>query len=307
MKILNFGSLNIDHVYMVEHFVRPGETLNSKSFQQFCGGKGLNQSVALAHAGAAVYHAGVIGQDGLWLKRFLERHGAKTSLIEVIDEPSGHAIIQVNQEGENSIILYGGANKKITDAYIEKVLTQFTSGDYLLLQNEINAVPEIIARAASRGLKIAFNPAPMDRRVLDYPLNLVSCFILNEIEGGELTGEQEAEMILASMREQYPEATTILTLGEQGVLLENSREKIRVPAEKIVPVDTTAAGDTFIGYFIASMMKGQDMEYAIKTANKAAALCATRPGAADSIPNLDEVENMEETIERENNQIILIP
>jgi len=267
MRVLNFGSLNIDHVYQIKHFVRPGETLSSENYQRFSGGKGGNQSIALAHAGADVSHAGNIGKDGLWLKNVLKRHGVDTSLIEVVEEPSGHAIIQVNQEGENSIILYGGANQKVTGEYIENALSQFDSGDYLLLQNEINAVDEIIDRAAKEGLKIFFNPAPMRHDVSEYPLELVDCFILNEIEGGELTGEQEPEKILSAMTDRFPEAKTVLTLGAEGVLLGSIEKKIYVRAAKVTPVDTTAAGDTFIGFFLASVMNGRELEYALETAS----------------------------------------
>jgi len=289
MRILNFGSLNIDHVYQVRYFVRPGETLSSEDYKQFSGGKGGNQSIALAHAGANVWHAGVIGKDGIWLKKLLSEHGVDTSLIEVIDAPSGHAIIQVNQAGENAIILHGGANKKITEEYICKVLSHFHRGDYLLLQNEINAVDEIIKRAADLGLKIFFNPAPMHHDVLEFPLKLIDCFLLNEVEGLELTGEQEPDKILSSMREQFPGAMTVLTLGSEGVLLGSNEKRIRIAAEKVKPVDTTAAGDTFIGFYIAAVMRGRDLHDALKMANKAAALCVSRHGAADSIPKLEEI------------------
>lgn len=290
MKILNFGSINIDHVYSVEHFVRPGETLGSTDYRQFAGGKGFNQSIALAYAGADVYHAGKIGKDGLWLLDHLQSSGVDTSFLEVVDSPSGHAIIQVNREGENSIILYGGANQKITEAEAEKVLSKFSHGDYLLLQNEISAIPEIMRLAAGQGLTIIFNPSPMNSELLSYPLDLVDIFILNEIEGGELTGEQGPDEIYFSMREKYSNATTVLTVGDKGVLYADSEKTLRVEAEQVTPVDTTAAGDTFIGYFIAEIMDDRDIEQALRLACKAAAVCVTRPGAADSIPKREELE-----------------
>lgn len=295
MKILTFGSLNIDHVYRVGHFVRPGETLSSDSYEQFCGGKGFNQSIALANAGADVFHAGMVGNDGTWLRARLDKSGVDASLVEKTDSSTGHAIIQVNPEGENCIIIHGGANQCITEDYINRILGNFSPGDFILLQNEVNDIPEIIHRSTKLDLKIVFNPAPMHADVLTYPLDLVNCFILNEIEGKELSGKDEPEEILLSMIDKYPKAETVLTLGEKGVLFGNSERKLAVPAIRVKPadiVDTTAAGDTFIGYFLEGYANNQKMEIALRTACRAASICITRPGAADSIPKREEVESM---------------
>lgn len=291
MRILSFGSLNIDHVYQVAHFVRPGETLSCMGYQQFCGGKGFNQSIALAYAGATVSHAGLLGGDGARLRDRLETSGVDTHFVESVDGPNGHAIIQVNPEGENSIIIHGGANRLLTKAYIDTVLGEFTSGDHVLLQNEINKIPEIMEQSAQRGLSIAFNPAPMHPDVLDYPLDRVSCFIINEIEGAELTGESEPDQILSAMKDAYPRAATVLTLGEKGVLFGDGTKTISVPAPVVEPVDTTAAGDTFIGYFLTDFIHRRDIETTLHTACRAAAICVTRPGAADAIPRRDEVDS----------------
>lgn len=284
MNVLNFGSLNIDHVYTVEHLVRPGETLDSRDYRMFPGGKGSNQSFALARAGAPVAHAGKLGQDGAWLKEKLTADGVDTRFLEIIDGPSGHAIIQVDANGQNSIILHGGANKCVTAEDAESVISQFSEGDYLLLQNEISAVPDIMECGAKHGLKIVFNPAPMDTRGADYPLDRVSLFCLNEIEGSGLTGCTEADAILDAMRERYPDATTVLTLGEEGVRYSSPEKRINVPAEKVTAVDTTAAGDTFIGYLLAGIVRGESPEQFLETACRAATICVKRRGAADSIP-----------------------
>ncbi|MEE9556069.1 MAG: PfkB family carbohydrate kinase, partial [Candidatus Adiutricales bacterium] len=165
----------------------------------------------------------------------------------------------------------------------------FTSGDYLLLQNEINAIPEIIKRRKDLDMTIVFNPAPMDQDVVNYPLELVDCFIVNETEGRELTGEEEAERILTRMVDQYPKAVTVLTLGEKGALLGRENDRLAAGAEKVQAVDTTAAGDTFIGFFLASLSSGRKLEHALDTACRAAAICVSRAGAADSIPSMEEV------------------
>jgi ribokinase len=290
MKVINFGSLNFDHVYEVEHFVQPGETITAKNYQRLCGGKGLNQSIALARAGAQVFHAGKVGCDGEPLIACLKIAGVDTRHIGIIQsEPSGHAVIQVDRHGQNSIIIHGGANRQVQTEDAERVLGFFSAGDCLVLQNEISSIPDIMVRAKRQGLTIFLNPAPMNKTVLDYPLDQVDYFIINEIEGRELTGEAETRAIVEAMRKRFPRSVIILTLGENGVIYADQHTSLTVPAEKVTPVDTTAAGDTFIGYFIAREIEGANTETCLRTASRAAALCVTRHGAADSIPRLDEV------------------
>ena len=253
MKLLNLGSLNIDDVYQMDHFVKPGETQTSLSYSKFCGGKGLNQSIALAKAGGKVFHAGKIGDDGIFLKEKLESAGVDTSLIEISEAPTGRAIIQVNKEGENSIILNSGANRTFTADYIKRVLETFNPGDILLLQNEINMIKEIVETAAGMGLEIALNPAPMDDRILELPLKEIGIFILNEIEGEGLTGKHEPEEIISEMARKFPSAEVFLTLGSKGVLYNGKSGRFSVPTKKVTPVDTTAAGDTFTGYLLTGL------------------------------------------------------
>jgi len=289
MRILNFGSLNIDYVYTVDHFVRPGETLSSTSYEIFPGGKGANQSTALALAGADVAHAGKIGRDGEWYRKRLADAGVDVTNLQVVDSASGHAIIQVNAQGENAIILFGGANQQVTAADADRVIPSFAKGDFLLLQNEISAIPAIMQRAAKQGMRIVLNPAPMNAAVRTYPLHLVDTFVVNEIEGAELSGEKNPERVLDAMLAAYPSAATVLTLGSQGVRYGKGEERFSAPAHKVKAVDTTAAGDTFIGYYLAELAAGRDIQTALATGCKAAAICVTRKGAASSIPARAEV------------------
>jgi len=289
MKIVNIGSLNIDDVYQVDHFVRPGETLSSRSYQLFCGGKGLNQSIALANAGASVSHAGRIGGDGGVLKARLEKAGVDTSLIIEGDVPTGRAIIQVTPQGENAIILFGGANRALIPGDIPRFLSPFASGDMLVLQNEVSCLKEIIEAAAARGLVIALNPSPMDETINKLPLDKVGIFLVNEIEGEGLTGKSNPDAILADMTRRFPGARIFLTLGSKGVVFGRDEERIRQDAMKVTPVDTTAAGDTFTGFLLAALAEERPVEEALDRAVRAAALAVTRPGAADSIPTRDEL------------------
>lgn len=290
MSILNFGSLNIDHVYQVPHFVRPGETISSYGYRQFAGGKGFNQSLALARAGAAVHHAGKIGPDGVWLLDILRQAGANTDYVAQGQTATGHALIQVEPGGENAILLFGGANQEILPADVDRVLANFSAGDFLLLQNEISQVDLLLKKGAARGLRIVFNPAPMEDRVLTYALPLVSLLIVNETEAQALSGASDPAAMAAGIRRRFPNAAVVLTLGAAGVLYEDDDLQVHIPAEQVQAVDTTAAGDTFTGYLLAGLAAGDPVERALRLATRAAALCVTRAGAADSIPTRAEVE-----------------
>lgn len=289
MRVLNFGSLNIDHVYQVERIVRPGETLPSSSYQVFAGGKGANQSAALALALAPVFHAGRVGPEGQWLKDKLSALGADLRFTLEDDFPTGHAIIQVDPQGRNAIVLFAGCNARISPAQIDQTLEHFGEGDLLLLQNEINEIPRLIQQAHSRGLRVCFNPAPFTPQVAAYPLERVDILVVNEIEGKGLADQEDPQAILDSLAKKYPRAELVLTLGERGALYRSPRETFHVPAVQVKAVDTTAAGDTFIGYFLAGVAAGQSPRAALHRAARAAALCVTRPGAMDSIPRSGEV------------------
>lgn len=293
MRILNFGSLNIDHVYHVEHFVRPGETLSSDSLEYFCGGKGLNQSIALSKAGAEVYHAGKIGQDGAQLKAVLDENNVNTCYLEQTDVVNGHAIIQVNKKGENSIIIYGGSNRTITEDYVDRVLCHFHEGDLVLLQNEISCISYITQKCAEKGIKVAFNPSPMNKELLDsFPFHLVSYLLINEVEGHELTGKNTPREILAALAEKYPNVTVILTLGSRGVVFYDADHIYYHGTYDVPVVDTTAAGDTFTGFFLACLAKGLPVPECLAKASVASSLAVSRSGASTSIPTMDEVSNM---------------
>ncbi len=289
MKILNIGSLNIDDVYQMDHFVQPGETQTSLNYSQYCGGKGLNQSIALARAGAEVFHAGKIGGDGLFLKEKLEEAGVNTDHVMVTDKPSGRAIIQVNREAENSIILNSGSNRTFSQEDVENILINFRKGDILLIQNEINMLAEIICLAAEKGMRIALNPAPMDETITTLPLEKIDLFIVNEIEGEGLTGEKDPEGIMTGMVDKFPGAAVALTLGSKGVFYAGEGESLRINAIRVDPVDTTAAGDTFTGYLLTALAEKMKIKDALELAVRAAALTVTRPGAADSIPERNEL------------------
>ncbi len=293
MKLLNFGSLNIDYVYKVDHFVRPGETMSSESRQTFCGGKGLNQTIALARAGVQVYHAGAVGRaDGEMLLEALKKNNVNIDFVKQCEDiATGHAIIQVNRSGQNCIMLYGGANQTMTKEHIDETLAGFSAGDFLILQNEINNLGYIMEQAHKKGLVIVLNPSPMNEKILALPLEFVDYFMLNEVEAADICGEESKDNLLGNLSRKYPKAKIVLTLGKQGVQYKDGEQILSHGIYKVPVVDTTAAGDTFTGFFIGSLAQGYAAEEALRLASVASSIAVSRQGAESSIPYMDEVKN----------------
>ena len=289
MKILNIGSLNIDHVYRVDHVVAPGETLSSTELNLFCGGKGLNQSIAAARAGTQVWHAGKIGNDGAMLVSSLRECGVHTDLIQVSDGiPTGHAIIQVDRHGQNCIIVHGGANTSITPEDIDGFLSHFSAGDIFLTQNEISSLPYALEQAKKKGMLVALNPSPIGDLASSPALDWVDIFILNEVEGLQITGESDPQEICTALLRRYPRCKVMLTLGKSGCLYAEEGRRTSHGIYDTAAVDTTAAGDTFVGYFLSGLCLGNSIEDILTTASKASAIAVSRAGASVSIPDRQE-------------------
>ncbi len=290
MRVLNFGSLNIDHVYQVDHIVMPGETLSSGNLEFVPGGKGLNQSIALARAGVETYHAGCVGRDGAMLLDQLRQAGVDTRFTRALDTVNGHAVIQVNREGQNSILIYGGANTALTREMVDETLETFGKPDLVLLQNEISQVCYLAQACRDRGIPLAFNPSPYLDSLRDFPFDAVRYLLINETEGNQITGETEPERIAARLLEKYPDMRVVLTLGGSGVYYRDKAESCKQAGFRVRAVDTTGAGDTFTGFFLGSILDGATVAQALRWACAAAALSVTRPGAAPSIPRREEVQ-----------------
>lgn len=292
MKVLCYGSLNIDITYRVNHIVKEGETISSYSVIKGAGGKGANQSAALAKAGLRVFHSGKLGADGAFILDKLKSFGVDTSLTIVTDNQSGNAIIQVDDEGQNSIILFSGENKNILKAEVDSVLSNFEKGDWLVIQNEINELEYIINRASEKGINICFNPAPMDEAVFKLPLDKVTLLVVNEIEGAALAlTDGDFEEILNTLCQKYPKCKILMTLGDKGSLYYDGSKVYHHSCFKVDSVDTTAAGDTFIGYFLKKLIDGEDAIAALTWASAASAIAVSRKGAMDSVPYYDEVRS----------------
>lgn len=297
MKILNFGSCNIDYVYRLHHIAAPGETQKSDDLQTFAGGKGLNQSVAIAKAGGRVCHAGCIGTDGDMLLHTLQENAVDTALLQRMPQKNGHAMIQVSETGENAIIVYPGTNAMIREDYVDAVLSHFSKGDILVLQNEINCLSYILSCAHQRGMTVILNPSPIQDALRSLDFHKISYMVLNEIEAVALFGGDDAQSSAGIAAEQYPNLRIVLTLGENGSVYREGSVVWHQNAFRVKAVDTTAAGDTFMGYFVAGLAKGQPIPEILRLASAAAAMAVSKEGAAPSIPYLHDVECAVDTME----------
>lgn len=289
MRILNFGSANLDYVYQVPHFAAPGETISAHNQTVNPGGKGLNQSIALARAGAEVFHGGCIGQGGDPLAALLQENGVDTRYLKQVDALQGNAMIAVNNNGENFIMLYGGSNQAVTYSQVDETLAAFEAGDYLVLQNEISCLPYLIRQAAAKGMHIVFNPSPFEESLRELDYNAISWLFVNEIEGEQITGQKQPAAIWDALHSRYPSLNLVLTLGSAGAQCFTSNEEICQPCFPATPLDTTAAGDTFTGFFLASLTAGEPLAVCMERAAMASAISVSQLGASCSIPTAREV------------------
>ncbi|MFT2110019.1 ribokinase [Marinomonas sp. 2405UD68-3] len=291
MTVYNFGSINLDHLYKVHHFVRPGETMASEGYQMQLGGKGANQSIALAKANAPVRHVGAVHLDDKSVLDQLSSIGVDTSLIAQTKTPTGHAIIQLNKEAENAIILFAGANHTLSEEQVDGVIDHIAMNDWVLLQNETNQIDYIVKQAHKKGIPVAFNPAPMDVELTQSLMPFIRLLVVNEVEAMDLMQVATIDAAKELLQQQYPNLAILMTLGSEGVRYLCGEEEVYVPAFKVTPVDTTAAGDTFIGFCLAALMEKTSIEDALARACAASALCVTRLGAAPAIPSKQEVDD----------------
>lgn len=292
MSVFVIGSLNIDTIYDVQHFVKPGETLSCSSVEQFPGGKGLNQAIAAARAGSQVRMAGCIGQDGLFLKETLEAEGIDTSMIRIDpDLPSGRAVVQRNPEGENCILLSRGSNHAITEEMIEEWLENAKPNDYLLLQNEISSLDKLLSLAKKKKLNVLFNPAPMSDNIKKMKFGFLDCLIVNENEARDLLEEDRdhSEFILPLLYDILG-CPVLMTRGGQGADYFSDSQRWFIPVFPADVKDTTGAGDTFTGVFAACRDQGMNVMDALTRAAAAASICTEKSGAAQASPFMDEVE-----------------
>ena len=284
MTVFNLGSINIDLVYTVPHFPAPGETLTTLDHQRTLGGKGANQSIALARAGGDVRHIGATNREDEWLRAEMRGAGVGMSGVQDSSLATGHAIVSVSVDGENQILLFPGANHDIDMDDANATLDQAGDGDWALLQNETNGGAEFVAAARHRGLKLAYSAAPFDAEITAGLLPHTDLLIVNE---------GEAEALAAMLGRPATEAGIphlVITRGGDGADYTGEAGSFYQPAFDVDVVDTTGAGDCFFGYFLAELAVGVAVPQALRLASAAGALHVTRQGAGAVIPDRADVE-----------------
>lgn len=287
MAVFNLASINADLFYQVPHLLAPGETLASTDHSRGLGGKGANMSVAIARAASRVVHIGAVGADGRWAVERLLEYGVDTRHINEIDVPTGHAVIMVDDHGENAILLFPGANRAITETHIEVALTQASEADTFLFQNETSAQTEGAKLASAKGMRVVYAAAPFDAQAIKAVLPMLDILVMNAVEAQQLTDA------LGGTLADLPVRDVVVTLGGDGCRWLNTDEGTdkTFPAIPVAPVDTTGAGDTFTGFLIAGLDRGLPMEQAISLGQQAGAIMVTRHGTADVIPDLKDIED----------------
>lgn len=305
------GSINTDLVAAVERLPRKGETVAAYGFEQHLGGKGANQAASAALAGARVAMVGCVGDDGFGRQALqgLQQMGVDCRLVRTVpDTPTGTALITVGRRGENTIVFVPGANASVSAADVERVAAEMAAADAVLLQFEVPdevvqaaaaAVARLRASAGQPGDRplLVVNPSPFRPSALP-PDGSVDVLVVNELEAREMTGvgaedpEGAAQAARALLRRVRPGGRVVVTLGEQGAvaLSDGADAPLHIPAVPVQAVDTTGAGDTFMGCLLTELCAGRSMADALRFATAAAAVAVTRPGAQTSFPRREEVQ-----------------
>ncbi|MBU2866714.1 ribokinase [Pacificibacter marinus] len=289
MTIFNLGSVNIDRFYALPHLPQPGETLSASDYSVGLGGKGVNQSVAAARAGAKVHHIGAIGKSDNWVRDRIESYGVDCTYLRALSGNTGHAIIYVDAAAENTIVLDAGTNAQQDSGSIAKAIELAKPDDTLLLQNETNLQAQTAKLALDKGLRVIYSAAPFSIEAVKQVLPHVSILVMNEVEAEQLCREMGLTL------DKIPVPQVLVTLGAKGAMWRSNEtgEVNEVAAPKVTAIDTTAAGDTFAGYFASGLDLCLSIRNAMEWATQAAALKVTRHGTADAIPTAAEVSTVQ--------------
>lgn len=297
-KALVIGSLNMDMTVKVEELPKLGETIFGNDFYESCGGKGANQAVAVSKLGMKTEMIGMVGKDsqGEKLIQNLNKYGIISDNVIKSDELTGRAIITVDKKGDNNIIVIPGSNFKITKEHIQDKQDVIASSDVVILQNEIlsETVEFSLLKAKELGKITIFNPAPA-RKLSGEVFKNTDYLILNETEMEEIFeikfNDEEYTEKISIKKKEYGIKNIILTLGDKGSILFSEDNNIKkYDVYKVKAVDTTAAGDSFIGAFTMKICEIGNPDEAIKYATAVSAIVVTRQGAQDSIPTREEIE-----------------
>ncbi len=284
MAVWCFGSINIDHFHVLDHLPAPGETLASRAYRVELGGKGANQSVAAARAGAPVRHLGAVGADGASALFELEAAGVACGAVQRLDGATGHAVILVDLAGENSIVIHAGANREMALVPVLEALEEAEIGDLLLMQNETAHQAEVAEAAMGKGMEVIYSAAPFDPEAVKAVLPFVSILVMNAVEARQM------QAALGLSLDEMPVETLVVTRGSGGASwYARGWPEIHVPAFPARVVDTTGAGDCFTGALAAALDLGAGPEAAMRYASAAAGLQVGRHGTAGAMPRRAEI------------------
>lgn len=279
MAVWCFGSINIDHIYTLPHLPAPGETLAAGTYRSQLGGKGANQSVAAARAGAQVRHLGAVGADGAAARAKLEAAGVDCTGVQQLQGATGHAVIMVDPAGENQIVIHPGANQDLSLDAALAALTGVELDDILLLQNETAHQAAIAEAALGLGMDVIYSAAPFDLAAVQSVLPFINTLVMNAVEAAQLQDALGVDFM------DLPVSNVIVTRGSEGASWSSrGMETIHAPALPVTVVDTTGAGDCFTGALAAALDSGAVPEQAMRFASAAAALQVTRAGTAEAMP-----------------------
>lgn len=290
MNIINIGSLNIEHVLQLPRFPSSQDRLYCRHYQRLPGGKGYYQSVAMARAGAKVWHIGFIGPDGHFLRDSLKHNNVDVRYVHKTQTPTGQEHISITPDCHMTKVRYMGANACFEPHFLDCLFKQLQEKQLVLVQNEVNDIPKVFEQIKSYNLNLTFHPAPYSEDIKDYPLHMVDTLIFNLNTGQKLSNEQEPEKILKSLLAKYPNTALVLTLGAKGAWYVDNHQKIKVPGDPVMAIDESQAGNTFVGYFLAQKSQDNPIESCIKFACRASALCVSREGKSATIPYLTEIK-----------------
>jgi len=284
VKVHNLGSINIDHIFRLTHLPEPGETLQASAYSAELGGKGANQSLALAMGGAEVSHIGAMAEMDVHYIQPLIDAGVDMSQTDQTRPTTGSAVVMVDEtSGENQIILNPAANREISELQINEALSLAAPGDWVLTQNETNNSEQFLRRAKSQGLNVCYSAAPFVAQTTISILPLTDLLIVNHLEAQALASTLNCAV------EEIPVPQMVITLGAQGARYIGPAGDWTLPSPKVDAVDTTGAGDTFLGFFLAALTQGEAVQEAMLLAVNAAALQVTRKGTAEAIPSRAQV------------------
>lgn len=308
VNILNFGTLYAECIYTVGNLDFSDDTLEIESSQTFAGGRGLNISVALSRAGISkIFHAGYVGASSEFLREALKNSGVNTANLKLVDKPSAHSIVLLEDETRSKKLYFKGVNNEVSLEFAETVLNRFSCEDILIIDDGVSNFEYIIGMAHEKNMKIFIAP---ENPVINLDLNLIDYIFINEIQAKNISKRESRQDIVKFFKSNYPLLCVVINFGKNGYVCIAKKQTLFQSSLKKEHIDFTASFDAFIGYFIACVLRGKKLQYTLLLSAASLAICSAKKGSAFSIPYenevLRELDSLEEYQTSENNRTIRI-